>query len=196
MNRPSREVTSDHCNRVIVKIPQKTENLLIERREPNRISADLVHSPMPPDWWQNFRGWGIVFDRWGRCLVAWLAVCSLLVSSTAAIVHTHEHADHSHANCSAHVKPVTHHHAGCKHHHYHSKPVSKSDAPSHQHPALPHSRDDCSLCHFLLEHPLPPSIVELPLLDMVLELRPETPRIIAVSARFDVPPARGPPCQA
>jgi hypothetical protein len=133
-----------------------------------------------------------VFNRLGRCWVAWLAACSLLVSSTAAIVHTHEH-----ANCSAHAKPVTHHHAGCKHHHHHhAKPASKSDAPPHQHPTLPHSHDDCSLCHFLLEHPLPPSVVELPLLDAVLELRPETPRIVAVSAQFELPPARGPPALA
>lgn len=135
-----------------------------------------------------------MFDRWGRCLVAWLAACSLLVSSTAAIVHTHEHADHEHASCSSQAKLVTHHHAGCKHHH--SKPASKPDAPSHRHPTLPHSHDDCSLCHFLLEHPLPPSVVELPLLDVVLGLRPETPRIVAVAAWFDLPPARGPPALA
>lgn len=138
-----------------------------------------------------------MFDRWGRCLVAWLAACSLLVSSTAAIVHTHECADHSHADGSADAKSVTHYHAGCKHHHhYHAKPADKSEAPSHQHPTRPHSHDGCSLCHFLLEHPLPPSIVELPLLDVVLEFRPETLRIVAASAQFELPPARGPPCQA
>lgn len=137
-----------------------------------------------------------MFNRWGRCLVAWLAACSLLVSSTAAIVHTHEHPGHDHTNCSTSAKPAKHSHAGCKHHHHHAKPASKPEAPTHQHPTLPHSHDDCSLCHFLLEHPLPSSIVELPLLDVVLELRPETPRIVAVSALFELPPARGPPCRA
>src|SRR5690349_1555853 len=111
----------------------------------------------------------IVLNRLGRCLVGWLAACSLLVSSTAAIVHTHEHAPgHDHATCSASAKPTKHSHAGCKHHHHHAKPDSQPEKP-HQHPALPHSHDDCSLCHFLLEHPLPPSIIELPLLDVVLE---------------------------
>ena len=137
-----------------------------------------------------------MFDRWGRCFVAWLAACSLLVSSTAAIVHTHEHAGHEHASCSAQVKPDKHQHAGCKHHHDHAKPVSKPEAPAHPHPTLPHSHDDCSLCHFLLEHPLPPSHVELPLLDVVLEFRPMTPQVCAVVADFDLPPARGPPCAA
>ncbi len=137
-----------------------------------------------------------MFDRWGRSFVAWLAACSLLVSSTAAIVHTHEHAGHEHASCSVHSQPAKHQHAGCKHHHHNAKPVSKPEAPVHQHPALPHSHDDCSLCHFLLEHPLPPSIVELPLLDVVLELRLETPRIVAVAALFELPPARGPPALA
>lgn len=137
-----------------------------------------------------------MFDRWGRCFVAWLAACSLLVSSTAAIVHTHEHAGHEHANCSAHSQPAKHQHAGCKHHHHHAKPASKPEAPAHQHPTLPHSHDDCSLCHFLLEHPVPPSIVELRLLDVVLEFQPETPRIVAVAALFDLPPARGPPALA
>ena len=137
-----------------------------------------------------------MFDRWGRCLVTWLAACSLLVSSTAAIVHTHEHTGHEQASCAAHAKPAEIP-AGCRHHqHHHAKPVSKPEAPPHQHPPLPHSHDDCSLCHFLLEHPLPPSIVELPLLDVVLELRPETPRIVAVFALFDLPPARGPPALA
>ena len=137
-----------------------------------------------------------MFDRWGRCFVAWLAACSLLVSSTAAIVHTHEHEDLKHANCSAHSPPAKHQHAGCKHHHHNAKPVSKSEVPAHQHPTLPHSHNDCSLCHFLLEHPLPSSIVELPLLDVVLEFRPETPRIVAVAVLFDLPPARGPPALA
>ena len=140
-----------------------------------------------------------MFDRWGRCLVAWLAACSLLVSSTAAIVHTHEYAGHEHANCSGHSQPAKHQHAGCKHHHHRhhpETPVSKSETAPHQHPALPHSHADCSLCHFLLEHPLPLSIVELPLLDVVLELRLETPRIVAVAALFNLPPARGPPALA
>ena len=137
-----------------------------------------------------------MFARWGRCLVAWLAACSLLVSSTAAIVHTHEHAGHEHTNCSAHSKPAETQ-VGCRHHHHHdAKPVSKPEVPSRQQPTLPHSHDDCSLCHFLLEHPLPPSIVELPLLDVVLEFRPETSRFVAVSARFDLPPVRGPPAWA
>ncbi|RLT08896.1 MAG: hypothetical protein DWI21_07115 [Planctomycetota bacterium] len=127
-------------------------------------------------------------------MVAWLAACSLLVSSTAAIVHTHEHAGHEHSSCTTHAKSIESH-VGCRHHHQ-AKPASKSEAPTHQHPTLPHSHDDCSLCHFLLEHPLPPSIVELPLLDVVLEFRPETPRIVAVSARFDLPPVRGPPALA
>jgi hypothetical protein len=125
-----------------------------------------------------------------------LAASSLLVSSTAALVHTHEHAGHEHANCSAATKS-SHAHAGCRHHHHHSaKPASKPEAPTQPVPTLPHSHDDCSLCHFLLEHPLPPSIVELPLLDVVLELRPETPRIVAVPSLFDLPPARGPPSLA
>ena len=135
-----------------------------------------------------------MFDRWGRCLVAWLAACSLLVSSTAAIVHTHEHAGHEHSSCTAHAQPIESH-VGCRHHH-HAKPASKSEAPTHQHPPLPYSHDDCSLCHFLLEHSLSPSIVELPLLDVVLELRPETPRIVEVSARFERPLVRGPPALA
>lgn len=137
-----------------------------------------------------------MFDRWGRCLVAWLAACSLLVASTAAIVHTHEHTGHEHASCLAHSQSAKHQHAGCKHHHHHAKPDTKSEVPEHQHPTLPHSHDDCSLCHFLLEHSLPSSIVELPLLDVVLEFRPETPRIVAVAALFDLPPARGPPALA
>jgi hypothetical protein len=141
-------------------------------------------------------GDGIVLNRLGRCLMAWLAATSLLVSSTAAIVHTHEHASgHDHDKCSASTKPAKHHHSGCKHHHPHAEPASQPEQP-HQHPPRPHSHDDCALCHFLLEHPLPPSHVELPLLDAVLELRPATPRIHAVVADFDLPPARGPPCAA
>ena len=125
--------------------------------------------------------------------MTWLAACSLLVSSTAAIVHTHEHSDHEHASCQSHAKPIEQH-AGCRHHH--AKHAAKSDAPPHQQPTLPHSHDDCSLCHFLLEHPLPPSIVELQLLDVVLEFQPATPRIVVVAVRFDLPPARGPPTLA
>lgn len=137
-----------------------------------------------------------MLDRVGRACVAWLAACALLVSSTAAIVHTHEHTGHDHASCSAAAKPIKHHHVGCKHHHHHAKPASQPEAPAHRHPTLPHSHDDCSLCHFLLEHPLPPSVVELPLLDVVAEFQPETLRIVAVPALFDLPPARGPPCPA
>lgn len=137
-----------------------------------------------------------MFDRWGRCLVAWLAACSLLVASTAAVVHTHEHFPrHTHETCSPSQKPVKHHHAGCKRHH-HAPPASMPEAPASQHPPGPHSHDDCSLCHFLLEHPLPPSIVELPLLDVVMALQPEIPRIVTVAVLFDLPPARGPPALA
>ncbi len=128
--------------------------------------------------------------------MAWLAACSLLVSSTAAIVHTHEHADYEHATCSDHSQSAKPGYADCKHHHHHTKPDTKPEVPEHQHPTLPHSHDDCSLCHFLLEHPLPPSIVEMPLLDVVLELRLEIPRIVVVAALFDLPPARGPPAVA
>ncbi len=136
-----------------------------------------------------------MFNRLGRCLVAWLAASSLLVASTAAIVHTHEDSPgHAHEKCSKSTKPVKHQHAGCKHHHHHAEPVSQPETP-HQHPT-PQSHDDCALCHFLLEHPLPPSHVELPLLDVVLEFRPTTPRVFAVVADFDLPPARGPPCAA
>ncbi len=137
-----------------------------------------------------------MFNRLGRCLVAWLAASSLLVSSTAAIVHTHEHAPgHAHEKCSESKKPVKHQHAGCKNHHHHAEPISQPETP-HQQPTPSHSHDDCSLCHFLLEHPLPPSVVELPLLDVVLEFRPTTPRVFAVVTDFDLPPARGPPCAA
>lgn len=134
-----------------------------------------------------------MFDRSRRSVVAWLAACSLLVSSTAAIVHTHEHTGHEHANCAVRSKPVETC-AKCRQQHQ-VQPVSQSEQP-HQHPAGPHSHDDCSLCQFLLEHPLPPSFVELPMLEMVLEFRLETPRFVVVSARFDLPPARGPPCLA
>ncbi|MFM9966412.1 MAG: hypothetical protein ACKV2Q_34990 [Planctomycetaceae bacterium] len=134
-----------------------------------------------------------MLNRLGRCLVAWLVASSLLVSSTAAIVHTHEHSPgHTHAKCSTEAKPVPHQHSGCQHRHRHAEPVSPPEkAP--QHPRLPYPHDDCLLCHFLLEHSLPPSVVELPLLDLVLEFRPATPRIVAVVADFDLPPARGPP---
>ena len=133
-----------------------------------------------------------MFERWGRSFVAWLAACSLLVSSTAAIVHTHEHTGHEHASDSACSQPAKQQHAGCKHHH-HAKPAGKPEAPSHQHPTRPHSHEDCSLCHFLLEHPLPPSIVELRLLDVVLELPTAAPQIVAVAEPFELPPARAPP---
>ena len=136
-----------------------------------------------------------MFNRLGRCLVAWLAASSLLVASTAAIVHTHEHSPgHAHEKCSKSTKPVKHQHAGCKHHHHHAEPVTQPETP-HQHPT-PQSHDDCALCHFLLEHSLPTSIVELPLLDVVLEFRPATQQVFAVVADFDLPPARGPPCAA
>ena len=136
-----------------------------------------------------------MFDRCWRTLTVWLTASSLLACSTAAIVHTHEHAGHEHAKSSVATAPA-HAHSACKHHHHHAEPASKSEIPSHQHPTRPHSHDDCALCHFLLEHSLPPSHVELRLLDVVLELRPEWPRIVAVSALFDLPPARGPPGQA
>jgi hypothetical protein len=134
-----------------------------------------------------------VFDRMGRGWVAWLAACSLLVSSTAAIVHTHEHAaGHSHEKCSASSQPAKHRHAGCKHHRHHPEAVSQPEKPQ-QRPTLPQSHD-CSLCHFLLEHSLPPSLVELPLLDVVLEFRSAAPRKFVALVDFDLPPARGPPC--
>lgn len=137
-----------------------------------------------------------MFDRVWRSVVVWLAASSLLVSSTAAIVHTHEHSGHDHANCSTATKS-SHAHTGCRHHHHHSvKPASKSQAPTQPTPPLPHSHDDCSLCHFLLEHPLPPSFVELPSLDVVVELRPESPPVVAESMSFELPPARGPPALA
>ena len=137
-----------------------------------------------------------MFNRLGRCLVAWLAASSLLVSSTAAIVHTHEHSPgHDHAKCSTSTKPVEYSHAGCKHHHHLGEPVSQPETP-HPCTPLPHSHDDCALCHFLLEHSLPTSIVELPLFDVVMQLRPATPRVDVVVADFDLPPARGPPCAA
>ena len=137
-----------------------------------------------------------MFNRFGRCLVAWLVASSLLVSSTAAIVHTHEHSpEHAHEKCAAITKPVEHPDSGCKHHHHHTEPVSQPETP-HQQPTPSHSHDDCALCHFLLEHSLPPSHVELPLLDMVLELRPANPQVFAVVADFELPPARGPPCAA
>ena len=131
-----------------------------------------------------------MFNRLGRCLVAWLAASSLLVASTAAIVHTHEHSPgHDHEKCSKSTKPVKHQQAGCKHHHHHAEPVSQPETPHRSH-------DDCSLCHFLLEHSLPPSVIELPLLDVVLEFRPQTSQVFGVVADFDLPPARGPPCAA
>ncbi len=137
-----------------------------------------------------------MFDRVWQSVVAWLAASSLLVSSTAAIVHTHEHSGHEHANCSASTKPSKAH-AGCRHHHHHAaKPDSKSETPTQQSPTLPHSHDDCALCHFLLEHPLPLSFVELPLLDEIVEFRAESPPIVAESVRFELPPARGPPGSA
>lgn len=137
-----------------------------------------------------------MLNRLGRCLVAWLAASSLLVASTAAIVHTHEHSPgHAHEKCSTSAKPVKHQHTGCKHHHDHTEPVSQPATPRQQ-PVPSHSHDDCSLCHFLLEHSLPPSIVELPLLDVVLQFRPAIRQVCVVVADFDLPPARGPPCAA
>ncbi len=137
-----------------------------------------------------------MFDRVWQSVVAWLAVSSLLVSSTAAIVHTHEHSGHEHANCSASTKPSKAH-SGCRHHHHHTaKSASKSETPTQPTPTLPHSHDDCALCHFLIEHPLPPSFVELPLLDAVVEFHVESSPIVAESVRFELPPARGPPASA
>ena len=134
-----------------------------------------------------------MFDRVWQSVVVWLAASSLLVSSTAAIVHTHEHARHEHANCSASTE-LSRTHAGCRHHQHHTvKSDSKSETPTQQTPTLPHSHDDCALCHFLLEHPLPPSFVELPLLDVIVEFRPESPPIVVESVRFALPLARGPP---
>lgn len=137
-----------------------------------------------------------MFNRLGRCLVAWLAASSLLVASTAAIVHTHEHSPgHAHEKCSKSTKLVKHQHAGCKHHHRHAEPVSQPETP-HRHPTPHRSHDDCALCHFLLEHSLPPSVVELLLLDLVLEFRPTVPQVCAAVSDLDLPLARGPPCAA
>lgn len=130
--------------------------------------------------------------------MAWLAASSLLLSSTAAIVHTHEHsAAHEHVNDLEASKPARHSHSGCQHHqHPHAKPDARPDAPADETPEWPHSRDDCSLCRFLLEHPLPPAIVELPLYDVVVEVAFAAPERVAFAVPFDRPPARGPPCQA
>ena len=138
-----------------------------------------------------------VFDRVWRCVVVWFAASSLLVSSMAALVHTHEHSEHAPAGCLDTTKPSKTH-VGCRHHHKHSTTTTNSESasqrhPTHQVPTLPHSHDDCSLCQFLLEHPLPPNFVELPLLDVVIELRTEATPIFAEFARFDLPPVRGPP---
>jgi hypothetical protein len=49
------------------------------------------------------------------------------------------------------------------------------------------------LCHFLLEHPLPPGHVEVRLAEAVRPLLVLTPRVHAVAAAVDLPLARGPP---
>jgi hypothetical protein len=126
-----------------------------------------------------------------------LVASSLLVSSTAAIVHTHEDAGHAHRHDSAHQAEKSHAHAGCWHHHHHHGEKNSTDhSTSHEYPAWPHSHDDCSLCHFLLEHPLPPSYVEVLLAEVILPLPVLAPRVHAVAAAVNLPLARGPPCVA
>ena len=157
---------------------------------------DNQHNPAPLRMDRESFGERIVWNRLGRGLVAWLVASSLLISSTAAIVHTHEHSPgHDHEKCSTSAKPIKHPHAGCKHRHPHAEPVSQPESPQER-PIPSHSHDDCSFCQFLMEHVLPTSRVEVPLPDVVLEFRPTIRQVCSIVVGFNLPPARGPPCAA
>ncbi len=108
-----------------------------------------------------------------RCLVAAWAVW-LLVGTTLALSHRHEHVECSVASQhkTATLTASHSHGHGCRHSHKHQHSSSQSHTHSHatdhdhleqqQGPAnspVPCRHDDCSLCQFLgLHHSAPPSV--------------------------------------